>query len=406
MSAGGGQSSGATASGGTQTDNEGGGPGAPPTPGGALGAYPFAPSPLTQGGTLTFTNVGAPGFWPRRLNREAGDPACDYKDGADTWGGHCCLAKHHTASDRLAPFDEEMTLILKAVRVKQFAVYQPGASERWSRVSAWDERTRTSHNLWLTQRGAGAAEFTGDFTRDDCVNYVMQTPSFDCGDGRNYFCPSSDPGILHQGWAGSKLVIFLGNMDFEDAQIKACEGAGAGHPGPWVAFVASELTRDGARKWNGLCNCYSKTGTVGDGCGEINVFEVVMDGNQYSNREFMSTGVRSYQAGHVGGSVCGTGCARDAFPADAEVVDACSKQPFASGPSVPVGGASSGCPVWKRPRGDRYFFILMDEPSRTIQVGILHPGKLPEATRELLPTLPSAVSRNMIDALVKLRLPQ
>ena len=59
-----------------------------------------------------------------------------------------------------------------------------------------------------------------------------------------------------------------------------------------------------------------------DGCGEINVFEVVMDNNAYSNREFASTGVRSYQAGHVGGSVCGEDCSRDAFPpTDVEVVD-------------------------------------------------------------------------------------
>ncbi len=43
-----------------------------------LGAYPVADSTPTRGGTMTFTNVGAPGFWPRRLDRSEGDPACEY----------------------------------------------------------------------------------------------------------------------------------------------------------------------------------------------------------------------------------------------------------------------------------------------------------------------------------------
>ena len=123
----------------------------------------------------------------------------------------------------------------------------------------------------------------------------------DCADTQ-YFCPD-DPGVLHRGFAGSKLVVFLASMTFDDARVAGCDGDGAGKPGPWVAFVASELIRDGGRKWNGLCNCYSKTGSVGDGCGEINVFEVVMDDNEYSNREFASTGLRSFQAGH-GWRVC------------------------------------------------------------------------------------------------------
>src|SRR5688572_32316433 len=56
--------------------------GAPPAPD-ALGAFPHDDSVVTKGGTITFTNIGAPGWWPRRLDREAGDPACTYKDGTD-----------------------------------------------------------------------------------------------------------------------------------------------------------------------------------------------------------------------------------------------------------------------------------------------------------------------------------
>jgi hypothetical protein len=317
------------------------------------------------------------------------------------------MKRQDTASSTLSPFDQEMTLILKAIDLQQLAIYQPDAATSgasWRRVTAWDVRTRRSENLWFTQSGAGSPTFLGDLTQNDCVGYVMQEPMFDCGDGRDYYCPN-DPGILHRGYPGSKLVVLLGSMTFSDAGLTACSGTGAGNPAPWVAFVASELVRDGGRKWNGLCNCYSKTGSVGDGCGEINVFEVVMDNNDYSNREFASTGVRSYQAGHIGGSVCMATCDRNAFGADVEVVDACAKTAYAKGPVLVAGGTTDGCPVWRRPEGARYFFILLDESTRTIQVGVIHPENLPAASSGLLPELPGSVSRTTIDAMVAMRLP-
>jgi hypothetical protein len=374
---------------------------------GALGAYPHTPSPITRGGTMTFTNIGAAGWWPRRIDRPAGDPACDYKDGKDTWGAHCCMKQNPTSSTSLSPFDQEMVLILKALEVKQLAVYQAEdvGSPRFDRVTSWDQRSRASENLWFTQKGAGSAEFPGDLTKNDCVGYLSQAPLFACGDERDYYCPN-DPGVLHRGFSGSKLVVFLASMKFADTSVMKCDGAGVGHPGPWVAFVASELVRDGGRKWNGACNCYSKTGTVGDGCGEINVFEVVMDGNDFSNREFASTGVRSFQAGHVGGSVCKASCDRSAFPADVEVVDACAGKAYERGPVIAAGGSADGCPVWRRPDGDRYFFILLDQDTRTIQIGVVHPANIPSALAPLLPELPSALGRADIDAIVRLRLPQ
>lgn len=373
----------------------------------ALGAHPFTPSTVTRGGTITFTNIGAAGWWPRRIDRPAGDAACNYKDGTDTWGAHCCMKQNSTSSASLSPFDQEMVLILKALEVKQLAVYQALAkgSARFDRVTSWDQRSRVAENLWFTQQGAGSADFPGDLTKNDCVGYLSQAPSFACGDGRDYYCPN-DPGVLHQGFSGSKLLVFLASMNFDDAGVVKCDGAGAGHPGPWVAFVASELVRDGGRKWNGACNCYSKTGAVGDGCGEINVFEVVMDNNDFSNREFASTGVRSFQAGHVGGSVCKASCDRSAFPADVEVIDACAGKAYERGPVVTAGGSSDGCPAWRRPDGDRYFFILLDQDTRTIQVGVVHPANIPSALSPLLPELPSALNRADIDAIVRLRLPQ
>ncbi len=402
------QGSGAQGAGGSGAQSTGAqGNGGSPALDDGLGAHPVDSTTATDGGTMTFTNVGAPGSWPRRLDRESGDPACDYKDGTDTWGGQCCQKLQSSASEMLAPFDEEMALVLKAIDIKQLAVYQPVSAELgsdWGLVSAFDDRDARSDNLWFTQTGDGSASFPGNLTTNDCVWYAMQEPPFECGDGKDYYCPD-DPGIKHLGWSGSKLFVLLASMSLDDAQVAACSGDGAGHPGPWVALVASELLRDGARKWNGACNCYSKTGSVGDGCGEINLFEVVMDNNEYSNREFASTGVRSYQAGHVGGNVCGTGCDRNAFPETSEVVDACSKTAYESGPELEVGGATDGCPVWKRPEGDRYLVVLLDEVSRTIQVAVIHPKNVPGALESVLPNLPSQLGRGAIDQLVALRLP-
>lgn len=397
-------SSGSRNAGGSESAGAGAGSG---VPGSAPGWHPADGGVLTVGGTMTFTDLGAAGWWPRRLDRDPSHGACTVKAGTDTWGAPCCLTEHATEDVPLAPFDKEMTLLLKAVSVRQLAVYQPRPETSdgdWALVSSWDDRDGQAHNLWSSTSGAGSASLLGDFTQEDCVYYVAQEPSFDCGDGTDYYCPD-DPGVKHLGWSGSKLIVLLASMDFEDDAVKACGSDEQGHPGPWIAFVASELTRDGGRKWNGLCNCYSKTGTVGDGCGELNLFEVVMDDNAWSNREFISTGLRSFQAGHVGGNVCGEDCRREDFPADQDVVDACSGSGFEEGPLLPVGGSTQGCPVWVRPRGDRYLIALLDAATRTLQVAMLHPDALPTSLGELLPSLPVAVSRSTIDELAGLRLP-
>jgi len=378
----------------------------PPVPlDGGVGAYPTDPSPPTRGGTMTFTNVGAPGWWPRRVDRPAGDPSCTVKDGNDTWGGRCCLTEAHTESTTLAPFDREMTLILKAMNVKQLAVYQPASTGApWDLVSSWDRRSQAGQNLVLTHDAAIDTSFTGELHRNDCVNYLAQSAEADCDEG-GYFCPN-DPGVKRLGWSGSKLFVVLASTAFEDASVASCNGGATPSPGPWMALVASELIRDGGRKWNGLCNCYSKTGSVGDGCGEINLFEVVMDEGPYKNRNFASTGVRSYQAGHVGGSVCGADCTRDAFPADVDVVDACAKTAYSAGPEIAMGGESDGCPVWLRPQGDRYYLVLLDEVSRQIQVALVHPDRIPAAAAPVVPGLPARLDRTTVDALLTLRLPE
>jgi hypothetical protein len=86
-------------------------------------------------------------------------------------------------------------------------------------------------------------------------------------------------------------------------------------------------------------------------------------------------------------------------------VDACAKEAYLAGPEIAVNGATEGCPVWRRPRGDRYFFILLDEYTRTIQVGMVHPEQIPSDASALLPGFPAALERSVVDALIDLRLP-
>ena len=83
-----------------------------------------------------------------------------------------------------------------------------------------------------------------------------------------------------------------------------------------------------------------------------------------------------------------------------------AKSAYSAGPELVVGGDTDGCPVWRRPDGDRYFFILLDERQRAIQVGVIHPSAIPAAAARLLPEIPGTLPRSAIDALIALRLPQ
>jgi hypothetical protein len=61
--------------------------------------------------------------------------------------------------------------------------------------------------------------------------------------------------------------------------------------------------------------------------------------------------------------------------------------------------------VWRRPLDDRFFVILLDESARTVQVAVIPPGAIPPPLTPLFPALPDVVPRNIIDALLALRLP-
>jgi hypothetical protein len=389
-----------------------------------LVAPPHAsPSPenvgtVSRGGTLTFTNIGAVGYWGRRIEAEPGDPRCDVQ--AETisysWGGSefCCRTKHEVTSDRLTPFNEQIALVLDGpLLVKQLAVYQPnGASGAWGLRSYWDRQAAQSpFNLHFVGP-KDTTNFDG-ILGSNCSFHAMQTRPFQCGKGSDPYCPGSK--VDYEGWQGSKLFVLLASMPYADSpelQAKSCIAADQNEreqDSPWIGLGASELVRDG---WSGYhpCHCFANTNAgVGDGCGQINVFEVIAEasGAKWGNRDVISTGIRSYQVGSLGGSTCGIqGCGVEHFPENADLIDANHLVAMTHGAVIDADHrASADGPMWRRARDDRYYVFVLDETTRSVQVAILHPSRIPAALGPLLPALPNQVSRALIDDLIQLRLP-
>ena len=117
---------------------------------------------------------------------------------------------------------------------------------------------------------------------------------------------------------------------------------------------------------------------------------------------------RADQVGSLGGVTCGIqSCGIDQFPADADPLDANSLTAMKAGgvfdadhPAMKEG------PVWRRAQDDRYYLFLLDESSRTVQVAVIHPSKIPDAAEAFVPALPNTVPRAAIDGFLDLRLPQ
>ncbi|WP_394824507.1 DUF2403 domain-containing lipoprotein [Pendulispora albinea] len=374
---------------------------------------------VTRGGTMTFTNIGAPGYWGRVIEAEPGDPRCDVQ--SETihydWGNaFCCRTKHVVTSNTLTPFNEQITMVLDGpLRVKQMAVYQPlaGNGGPWAIRSFWDRRAPDRpYNLHFSGPKKSTT-FSGDLG-NSCTFFAMQEKPFRCGHGSDPYCPGSD--LDFDGWPGSKLVVLLASMPYADdptMKPSSCIGAGQNErqqDSPWVGIAPSELSRDG---WSGYnpCHCFANTNAaVGDGCGQINVFEVIAEasGSKWGNRDIISTGVRSYQVGSLGGATCGIdGCQIGKFPTDADLLDANSLTAMPAGAVIDADHrATAAGPVWRRARDDRYYLFLLDEASRTVQVAVIHPQSVPEAARTIVPALPNTLSRSAIEGFVHLRLPR
>jgi hypothetical protein len=382
------------------------------------------PDPINQGaatlgGTMTFKNIGAPGYWGRRIEAEPGDPRCDVQSETInySWGGSdfCCRTKHVVTSDRITPFNEQLTLVLDGpMRVKQLAIYQPqgDVGGPWAIRSFWDVRTYKKPFNFHFVGPDKETTFAGSLG-NNCSFFAMQERKFPCGPGSDPYCPGSD--LDYYGWTGSKLFVLLASMPYADDpsfDVPTCikpEQNERAEDSPWIGVAPSELNRDG---WSGYnpCHCFAnKDAGVGDGCGQINVFEVVAEssGDKWGNRDVISTGIRSYQVGSLGGVTCGIqSCGIDQFPKNADLLDANHLTAMAHGAQIDADHREMAeGPVWRRSTDDRYYVFLLDENTRTVQVMLFHPGNLPEKLRAILPELPNEISRATVDSLVTLSVP-
>jgi hypothetical protein len=387
---------------GTPPASDGGSP--PPPPTGGLGPAQFAPGELdtpSHGGTITFQQIGAAGWYPSRR-----DPAAGPCDARNTNG--CCLTKYQITSDALTPWNEELVMTLRGpMLVKQLAVYQPSttdAASDWQLVSGWDAAQTT--NIAFKPETSKSPATLASGVGSECLVDVYSGRPFPCGAGSVPFCPSSQSS--NWGWAGSKLFVLLTAMPHAGKSTApgACSTGTTGgwYDAPWVGLAVGELPRAGSFA---SCQCFAKDPTkwyLADGCGQFNVFEVVNDNNAYTNLDVFSTDLIDY-SGYVGQGPCGSKCNVSALAPEVDLIDKTSDREATQGAvATPKGGPSAAL---RRPgNGYRYLIIALDVGTRTVQLGVVHPQNIPPAIAGLLPNLPATIARATVDGVLGLRLPK
>ena len=366
--------------------------------GGGLGAFTGIDfGTASDGGTVTFQNIGKAGAFPSICAPN---------------GNACCRETKTIASDKLTPWDEDLIMTLRGpIDLKQFATYQPtteGSPSPWKLVSSWDVRTPTA--------GKGIA-FSGEATKgvntfsgvvgSTCLINASTDKDFGCGPASSPYCAANSSN-KKSGWAGSKMFVFLASMPHVGATgITTAQNCGAvtngWHDAPWIGLSVGELIRAGAFS---SCQCYETTPYHGDGCGQINALEVINDNDtsgNYKNLEIFSSNFFSY-GGDFGGP-CGTkNCDTTNIPGTADLVK--------GNMAATVGAVGSQTPLTnpnsflRRPTTSfRYFVLLFDVTTRTVQYAVIHPQKVPAGLGALLPNLPDQVPQAAIDSLISLRLP-
>jgi len=372
---------------------------------GGLGAATFGAGELdapSHGGTITFQQIGATGWYP-----SVRDPAVGPCNAGDA--GACCRTQYQVTSNQLTPWDEELVMTLRGpIQVKQLAVYQPasGGAAGWQLVSGWDSRS---------QAAAQGIHFNGDATPktpfaggvgSECQLDVLTARPYPCGAGSTPYCASTAKEPWY-GWEGSKLFVMLATMPHAGTAgaATACSTTTTGnwYDAPWVGLGLGELARAGAYA---SCQCFAKDPSkwyLADGCGQFNVFEVVNDNNSYKNLDVFSTDLIDY-SGYVGQGPCGSACNVSALGPAVDLIDKTNDQEATAGAvATPAGGPSAAL---RRPAsGYRYFLIGLDVASRTVQLAIVHPKNVPASLGALLPGLPASVPQSTIDAVLGLRLP-
>ncbi|HWZ87544.1 MAG TPA: hypothetical protein VNW92_01805, partial [Polyangiaceae bacterium] len=240
-----------------------------------------------------------------------------------------------------------------------------------------------------------------------CLVNASTDKAFGCGPTSSPYCAANSSN-KNLGWAGSKMFVFLASMPHVGSGgITTAQNCGAvtngWHDAPWIGLSVGELIRAGAFS---SCQCYEVTPYHGDGCGQINALEVINDNDtsgNYKNLEIFSSNFFGY-AGDFGGP-CGTNnCNTSAIPSTVDLVTGSM--------AAPAGVLGSGDPIkspngfLRRPTtGYRYFILLLDVTTRTVQYAIVHPSKVPAALGALLPSLPSQIPQSTVDSVIQLRLP-
>jgi hypothetical protein len=352
---------------------------------------------VSNGGTITFQNIGAVGSYPS---------VC-----APPAGGGCCRQPLSITTDKLTPWDEDLIMTLRGPMVmKQLVVYQPGTDQTaaWQQVSAWDARTpAAARGIAFSGNATPNAAFDGPVGSVCLVNASTDKP-FGCGAASSPYCAANSANP-NWGWQGSKLFVFLASMPHVGAGgVTAAQSCAATSNGwtdaPWIGLSVGELIRAGAFS---SCHCYEVTANRGDGCGQFNALEVINDNDasgNYKNLDLFSSNFFGY--GGVFGGPCGTNNCNVAGLSPA--VDLVSGNTEAA-----RGGTASQTPrmspnaFFRRPAaGYRYFMILLDVDTRTVQMTVVHPQNVPAALAGLLPGLPQQLPRSAVDGLLQLRLPR
>jgi hypothetical protein len=359
---------------------------------------------VSDGGTITFQNIGSVGWYPSRS-----DPATGPCDIVNSNG--CCQTRHNLTTDSLTPWNEDLIMTLRGpMIVKQVAAYQPDKANAgvWIRTSLWDSSNPTSmQGIAFKGNNAEKNGFKG-VVGNLCLVDVSTDKVFQTGPGSKPYCPPASD-TKYYGWDGSKMIILQATMprvssgSIDNAAHCSVDPANNWYDAPWIGFSHGEMVRSGAF---GSCHCYAKDPAqwwLADGCGQFNAFEVVNDNNDYQNFDLFSTNMFGY-GGYVGEGPCGKNCKTSGISGKIDLFNKVTNSGATQGAlASPQKGPGA---AFRRPTaGYRYFVILFDVKTRTIQMAVIHPSNVPGSVKAILPGLPSQVSRAEIESMLNLRLP-